>query len=413
MALDAIDRLIEDWEERLRRVDENLLALESEPTYQMLAPRAAPRPVLEGETERVVGPALDALAQLFEHRGRLTDVVDRAKDLRASMRGLALWGNDQKELSIRALLDGPSIALPPEGTPLSRRALLDPASREVRIRPQDLLAAMAAAFDGARDAVFAVKEAWARIEPALTLLAARLADARVASQELAVEAAVAEMAAVERGLEAVRARTGVDPLGAVVYVDGRLGPRVDALAARLGEVAAQRDRIRSGLARARALCEELGQVHAAAQLAVVRMPAEIAGARAAGAPTDGAHVEGLAPWLSKIEQAAVAGRWHSAEVGLARWLHAADGYLANDGKIARALAAVIARREELAGRLSARRAQAGALAGRGAGVPSEAESIAREAEALLGQRPTPLARAAELVERYEALVSRAPGARAP
>ena len=57
MSADSIDRLLAEWEERLRRVDESLLALEAEPTYQMLAPRAQTRAPLEGETRRGVGPA--------------------------------------------------------------------------------------------------------------------------------------------------------------------------------------------------------------------------------------------------------------------------------------------------------------------------------------------------------------------
>ena len=64
----------------------------------------------------------------------------------------------------------------------------------------------------------------------------------------------------------------------------------------------------------------------------------------------------------------------------------------------------MARREELSGRLSARRAQASALAARGASIDPSAEPAAREAEALLARRPTPLGKAKELVERYESLV---------
>ncbi len=117
MSVEAVDRALQEWEERLRRVDESLLALEGEPTYEMLAPRAAPRAPLEGETKQRVAPALDALTDLFEHRGRLTEVLERAKELRASMSGMAFWGSDEKEREIQALLYGPSIELPPDLTP--------------------------------------------------------------------------------------------------------------------------------------------------------------------------------------------------------------------------------------------------------------------------------------------------------
>ena len=77
MSAGAIDDLLAQWEEHLRRVDENLLALEGEPTYQMLSGAT-----LDGQTKRVVEPALEALRNVFEQRGKLTSVIDRAKELR-------------------------------------------------------------------------------------------------------------------------------------------------------------------------------------------------------------------------------------------------------------------------------------------------------------------------------------------
>jgi hypothetical protein len=406
-ALDAIDRLLQEWDERLRRVDENLLALESEPTYEMLAPRSAPRAPLDGDTKRIVSPALDSLAQLFEHRGKLTDILDRAREIRESIGGISLWGSEQKEREILALLQGPSIELPPETTPLARRALLDRGSRDVRIHPEQLLAAMAAAFEGARDAVFAVQAAWARLEPALAALAERLADARRSAQALGVEASAdAELAAIEREVEAARVRVACDPLGASGDLDARLVPRIEAIAGQLQALAGMRDRVRAELGRARELGEQVRDAHAAATRAAEQMHLEVEGARSPGAPTDAGLIAGLSPWLEKIMQAAHAGRWQSAEVGLDRWSEAARGYLANDARIADVFAAVLARRDELAGRLSARRAQATAIAARGGKLAYEADGLAREAEKLLGQRPTPLARASDLVERFEKLVMR-------
>ena len=131
------------------------------------------------------------------------------------------------------------------------------------------------------------------------------------------------------------------------------------------------------------------------------MPREIAGAGAPGTPTDEALLAGLPTWLDKLEQVAREGRLPAAEVGLSKWDAVAQAYLASDEKIAGALAAVVARRDELAGRLRARRAQAQALAARGAALDPALEDVAREAEKLLAVRPTPLAHAAALVERYE------------
>lgn len=405
MTIEAIDRVLGEWEERLRRVDESLLALEAEPTYQMLAPRTRTRAPLEGETRRVVEPALEALRELFEHRGRITEVLENAKEVRASMSALTFWGNDEKERQIQQLLYGPSIELGQEMTPLGRRVLLDPGARDVRIAPEQLLAAMATAFEGARDAVIAVQNAWATVEPSLDAMGKRLEEARKAARSLGVEPGVEdELATLDRDLEAMRVRLARDPLGASVDVTARLAPGIDAVTARLGELGAVRDRAHDGLARARQLLDAVRKAHADARDAAVRMPREVDGASAPGTPTDDGLIDGLGPWLAKIEAAAVAGRWQTAEVGLARWREAAQGYLDQDGKLARALAAVVGRRDELVGRLSARRAQAQALAARGGAVDPAAESAAREAEALLALRPTPLGKALALVERYEKLV---------
>jgi hypothetical protein len=405
MTIETIDAVLLEWDERLRRVDESLLALEADATYQMLAPRSQTRTNVEGETKRVVEPALDALRELFEQRGRLTEVLDRAREVRASMSGLAFWANEEKERQIHALLHGASIDVGTEMTPLARRALLDPGARDVRVVPEQLLAAMATAYEGARDAVVMVQRAWESLEPSLAAMGTRLADARAAAELLGVEPGVHdELARLEGDLEATRVRVARDPLGTSADVAARLGPRIAAVTGRLDGLAALRARVQGGLASARELHDAVREAHAGAQRAVDQMPAEVEGASAPGVPTDAGLVEGLAPWLQKIEEASLAGRWPAAEVGLARWREAAQGYLAHDAKIARALAAVVARRDELSGRLSARRAQASALAARGATLNPAAEAAAQDAEALLARRPTPLGKAKELVERYETLV---------
>ena len=95
MSVEAIDQLLTAWEERLKRVDDNLLALEADATYQALSGSTTNRRApLEGMTKARVGPALDALIQLFEHRERLTEVLDRAKAVRESISTLTFWNTD-------------------------------------------------------------------------------------------------------------------------------------------------------------------------------------------------------------------------------------------------------------------------------------------------------------------------------
>ena len=402
MTNEEIDRVIAEWEERLRLVDDNLLALESEPTYQMLVPRAARRAPLEGESKRVVGPALDALNDVFEHRGRLTELIERAKEIRASMSGLLVWNSQEKTQELMDLLWGRSVELPRIAMPLAQRALLGPGEHDVRLRPGELLEAMAAAFGRARDAVVAVERAWARLEPSLLALEKRLEVVSQSAKTLGVEATVRdEIEALGSEVDALRVRVALDPLGTAGDLDARLTPRIEAMSVHIDALAALRGRVEEALVHARESHKELKALHVSAKRAVVGLPLEIEGARAAGTPVDDGLLEGLGPWLDKIEQTAHNGRWSSAEVGLSRWRETAAGYRSTDAAIADAMQAVLARRDELAGRLVARRAQHAAMASRGVHLDPRGEEAAREAERLVKSRPTPLASVTQLVDEFE------------
>jgi hypothetical protein len=408
-AVEDIDQLLVAWQERLKRVDDNLLALEAEPTYEMLSGTGAQRAPLDGVTKERVYPALNALSDLFEHRERLTEVLDRAKEIRASVSALTFWNTDEKLHEVKALLHGPSIKLATTPKPLAQRHLLDPAAQDVAVVPEQLLGAMAQAFDVARTAVMEVKRAWETLEPAIEQSEREASGLRMQAAGLGVEGAVAgELEGIERELAAVRTRIARDPLGVAGSVTGALAPRLADLAARLAKLGALRDRVGGELARAKALVTRLEQTHTAAMRAKQQGPAEVDEASCLPQAADGTEIEGLSLWLAKLEGTARAGRWQAAEVGVARWFEAAQAHLAKDRAVKEGYEGLVALRAELQGRLSARRAQAQALAARGTAVDASAEEKAREAEGLLKRRPTPLEKAAALVDAYEAaVVSRA------
>ena len=126
MTLDEIDIALSDWAERLRRIDDNLIALESDSTYQVLVSVAGKGDGLTGVTAARVKPALDTLAELFEARGKLTDVLDRARAIRATISGLSFWDNADKEAQIERLLLHRSIFMRTTQTPLAARAPCPP-----------------------------------------------------------------------------------------------------------------------------------------------------------------------------------------------------------------------------------------------------------------------------------------------
>src|SRR5262245_52549267 len=158
MTVEEIDQALATWSERLQRVDDNLLALEDEPTCRLLE-----RTPIEGVTAARVTPALAAMRGLFERRGLLQEMLSRVRERRTHVSHFRPSGGVLAE--IEALLRGPSIHLPPVQTPLAQRGLLSAAAREDAIRPDDLLAAMHQAFAVARDAVMAVDAAWGRLYP--------------------------------------------------------------------------------------------------------------------------------------------------------------------------------------------------------------------------------------------------------
>jgi hypothetical protein len=394
-----VDELLVAWEDRLRRVDENLVALESEPVYELLSRADEQKSRLEGVTRQKVEPALRALGDLFEHRARLTEVVLHAREIRAN---LSFWDKEKKLGEIRELLYGPSIVLASPPRPLAERGLLDAATSEVRVVPDRLLDAMSEAFVAARDAVTLVGQAWSRLEPVMVGAEGELASVEVLAREVGLSSGVAaEIEWLERELGRVRAAVAKDPLGIAAVVDAGLLPRLRELRLNLEEQKARRMRVEDGISAALEIQREAGEIHAAAREAIARAATEITGV-VLPPLSDDALVRGLDPWRQKIEEAARAGRFGPAETGLERWTETARAYMTQDRAVLAKVLATLAERAELAGRLAARRAQENALSSRGATVDPKIHERRREAETLVYARPVSLAEAARALSSYEA-----------
>jgi hypothetical protein len=396
-----VDELLASWEERLRRVDENLIALESEPVYELLTGKGGRGAALEGVTRTRVLPALLAVGELFEHRARLTEVVERAKRIREN---LSFWEREERLKEIKELLYGPSIKMATAPRPLATRGLLDPSGTEANVVPDRLLETMAEVFLAARDAVTQVSQAWGRLEPLLEGVEGELGSLKAIAEEGGVEVEVTgELEWLERELGRVRALVARDPLGVSGGVDAALVPRLRDLRQRLGERRAQKHRVQAAILASVAMEREVGETHAVALEALARVAREIEG-ELLPPVSDDALVRGLGPWREKLERTAATGRFASADVGLGRWNETARAFIAQDRAVLARVEALFALRAELGGRLAARRAQEVALETRGASFDPKLAERAREAEALLRARPTPLAKAVRSIDEYEALV---------
>jgi len=342
-------------------------------------------------------PALDAMQELFTRRGLLMDVVEKAKALRA---GLNPRRPEAALREIEGLLLGPSIVMPPVATPLARRSLLGASATS--LTPDQLLSAMVASFDQARDAVAAADEAWRQLDPECRRAAAEADRLQGLAADLG-EDATAELAAARARLAAVEAHVTSDPLGASRSLTGEVFERLAQVERRLGEIRRQREQVRADLERARALLADFRAAPDRVAAAQERCEREVIREGPAPPPVDRGRIDGLGEWLATLERTAGAGRWAAAEVGLTRWLAAARQVLAEAEAGERASREPVERRDELLGRLLARRQQARVRASR-SGKPPDAtlEQKAARAERLLKQVPTPLAEAAGLVAEYEA-----------
>jgi hypothetical protein len=397
MTVDEVDRALAEWKSRLQRIDENLVALQLDPVHVRLQQGQAGG--LDGVTREQVVPALDAMQELFAQRGLLYQMVERATQLRA---GLNRWHPGEALMEIERLLMGPSIVLPAGEVPLARRSLLGPS--QTAITPDQLLNAMVAAYAKARDAVASAGEAWRQLDVSVERAAAEADRLKGLGDALGADATPA-LASVRAQLEAVKSRIARDPLGASQALTDEVMASMSQIEAQLSELQRRRDQVEADLARARALLGELPEANRRAASAGERCRQEIASDLEA-VPPGPAHPaqaeEGLAQWLTTLEATAGAGHWAAVTVGLARWLAAGETALSNAREVERASQAQLDLRDELLGRLLARRQQARMRAARGQALDPALEGMGTQAEALLRQVPTPLAQAESLVADYEA-----------
>ena len=399
---DEVDRGLHEWRSRLEVVDDNLRELDDEPTLRKLEGRPGlPAAVLEGQTATRVGPALRALRDVWTYRDRLAEAIDRADEIRQSVKP---WSETKQMQAINDLLNGPSVVLVGATIPLALRGLAATAQEQNRVTPAALLEAMEDAFADARDAVFAVDAAWTGLLPALVRSGQALDALRARANHLGLDldAEFTELAAV---LDRLRRQAERDPLGAQKLSMADVEPRLDRLRAQIDALEQTRASVAADVKRAEVLLQDLASSNAAAREARRRALAEIRDPVGLEAPLDDRQIEGLRPWLDTLQATVGQGNWQAASVGLHRWLDTATEYRTTVERAREANSAALSKRDELAGLLRARRAQAADLARRGLYLAPEAEEAARLAKSLLAEVPCRLPEAEASVARFDAAVS--------
>lgn len=396
-SLEEIDRQLAELRAAETAVTANLLALEENPAYNLLS---AAKDSMTGVTAKRARPALQAMLDLWQHFALLSDLVDRADDLRGTSRRLP----DDRIEELEQLLNGHSVPLPRRQIPLSQRSLLSASHVEEAITPGDLLTAMIDAFEKARDVVVAAETAWNELLPRLDA-----ANAQVESlAERAVELDIPEPRALSlarAALAPLATRVANDPLGADDDLDAAIGGHLQTARAEIEQRTAERDRVCDALPAARHHLERIEALLASGATALAVTRSKVKNPEGLLEPLPREHLDdperGLIAWLARLEDLAERREWRLAARGLAQWQATASELEEVASRVVDNNEAPLRRRDELRGLLGASKAKAAAL---GLGEDSDIDAIYDNARTALHTAPCDLPRAEVLVAQHLAAV---------
>jgi hypothetical protein len=397
MSLLELDQERERLAVTSEHIGENLMELERDPTLEMLGVA-----VLDGVTATRWAAADQGRAQLWTWYAKLTAILDEAKQVRGTRRSLS----PAQEHALRDLLTGPSIELSTDTVPIRLRGLDDARRPMSRCTPDQLIEMMTSAFNELRDVVAASHFAWDELVP-------RVATARAALDEIANEPRGLDS---ELAPELARLRPQLDELGRTLMADP-----VATDAAEIDRIEAEIRALRDDVNGAVALRDELDMQleHADAVIAEVRDATQ----RALDAhdevglkivdpivPVPAPMPRDLADGLARVRDLAARGQWRAARAELDAWTERTETVLQRARDDAARNRAPIDERNELRGRIRAYDAKAsdyGLLEDR---AVSDAYRAAHDE---LHTAPTDLARAHQLVQRYQRAVSGDPTEKGP
>ena len=385
MKLDDLDRELERLHEASERVAANLVELEIDSSRQLL--EAHP---LTGKSAARWSAASAALTDLWEWRGLLDRCLERARELRRSPR---------RADEVRSLISGPSIELARSQVPLAERDLLGSSEVTLRCTPDELLARMSRAFDGVNAAVAEIGDAWNTLTPRLSAarsvleqsqaLAASLGDGRTDLGE-----------AADR-LTRLTAALASDPLSVAPTDLDRLTDSLDAIRRDLEATVALRRDLDARLADSRALLAQLHAANDEGRDAHEELLVKIA---VPSAPPALELREELDGELDRIATLARSGAWRDARRRLDQWTGEVHERLDEARRVLHANRAPIEARNQLRAVLEAYQVKASRV---GAVEDPELERIFAQAHQALYTAPTDLALVAQLVRRYQELLSAA------
>ena len=393
--IEELDRHVRELRAAQTAMTSNLLALEENPTYKLLC---AARSSLRGRTASTVGPALEALNDLWLWFSLFSDHVDRIEQLRGTNRM-----GDDRLAKLAHLVLGAAITLPGLDVPFAQRGLLTGGATGRAICPDELLAAMTAAFESARDAVVQVEDAWNDLLPNLDR--SRLEAVSLAARGTEVGLQPPPLKRAERALERLSADIAEDPLGARHSLDDNVAPLLHQADGELAALEAQRRSVTDGLPIARAQIARIAGLIERGRETLAEARQRVKAPVGLLEPLEDSLVHrsdrGLLPWLDRLTDLAEARDWDLAGRGLREWQALAKSIELAAEEVAAANGAPLVRRSELLGLLGAAKVKAAAA---GLAEDEDIDHRYEAADAQLRARPCDLVAAEDLVSAYLAAV---------
>lgn len=391
MTLQDLDHALGLWNNQLATAAQNLMDLQSHPTYERLA---APHNGLQGKTAAQAALAVNTHSMLLRYYELLQSAVSRAEELRRDLP--VIFGSEQRLGEIRQILEGRSIQLPPVQVPLGQRGLLSGIENVNSISPAALLGTMAKAFEEAKAIVLTIDAACEslgkNIEAALNRVAALKSDL-----SLLDETDRAQLREAEDKLQRFNQAATSDPLGTDELAAGITSKlyEIHSKAARNRQL---REQVAADLQAAEALLATVQSAHRDACGAYTEACEKVASASPPHPKSD-AEIGALASWLERLKTKYSEGAMTAVNVGLRNWTSAAREALGSDRTSTEGSKRLLEARSELRGRLDALKAKARAYS---MAEEQDLMVLAEQAQRLLYNRPSTLDRAASLISEYEA-----------
>ncbi len=390
-----IDRLLNEWKDKVAAANQNIIDLSDLPAYQRVIRMRNSAIELTGITKQRVGEALTVSDQLFEDMQLLSNVIDRAKQLRQALPSLFI--SDESLLEIERLLTGDSIQLAILQTPLSQRSLLSSTQQSQAISPSKLLNQTITAFTIAKDTFIAVDNAWNELETKLIVNHQSLIDLQNLAQQLQIAASPALVLA-QANFTNLQTQIDQDPLGVDRIFDLELIPLINSTRQELATLSQQREWLKTEFVTARQKMEKLRELNQAAMSAQVESQIRITHSFPMFPQLPPQDMSEISQWLGRLEIKFQAGTISAVQVGLTNWLAKMEAYTHAAQAALTANRRPLDTRQELRGRLDALTAKA--LAKGKAEDPVLAD-LAVNARQVLYNSPTAINLGIDLVRKYE------------